>query len=153
MERLEDNASEATAGRSPLETARGLEAHVWAEYFASIARVGSGVLAAVQVVSGAGAGELAEHRRPLQGIGYDAARDVLELAVGAHSAAGPMLRYFIAAPRAIDVAEAHDRTTLLISDESRLRTQISLYNLPARPSVGARPTPLRLASRRRRDGR
>jgi hypothetical protein len=64
-----------------------------------------------------------------------------------------VLRYFIAAPRVIDVAETHDRTTLLVSDASGHRTQICLYNLPCAVSKRREPTPTSQASRRTGDGR
>ncbi len=127
MERMEHTALHATSGHATHEGPHELEPHVWAEYFRSMARMRAGVLTTVQVLGARSAADLAHRLRVLQQIGYDPKQDMLELAVGAHSAPRAVLRYFIAAPRVIDVAEAHDRTTLLVSDASGHRTQICLY--------------------------
>jgi hypothetical protein len=153
MEGLEHMALFATVGYATQELRRELEPHVWAEYFRSIALLRAGVLATVQVIGARLAADLTDRPRALRQIGYDSKQDTLELAVGAHSAPGAVLRYFISAPLAIDVAEAHDRTTLLVSDASGHRTQICLFNLPGHLPQRRVPAPDSPASQRRGDRR
>ena len=153
MEGLEQMALYATVEHATREVRQELEPHVWAEYFRSIALLRAGVLATVQVLGARPAADLTDRPRALQQIRYDSKQDTLELAVGAHSAPGAVLRYFISAPLAIGVAEAHDRTTLLVSDASGQRTQICLYNLPGHLSTRQVPAPDSPASQRRGDRR
>lgn len=116
-------------------TSRELAAGAWSAYFASIAPLGERVLASVAVTGDDGAGDHGDgrqddRRRPLRSISYDAEHDVLELAVGSDGAPEPVLRYFISAPRRIDVARTDDITSIVVDDATGARTRIYLYRLP-----------------------
>jgi hypothetical protein len=52
-------------------------------------------------------------RHPLRAISYEHHADVLEVAVGLANEQGPLLRYFVAAPRAIVVTDAGGARTLV----------------------------------------
>jgi hypothetical protein len=133
---------------------RELAAGAWSTYFASIAPLRDRVLARVAVASGDadphdwGDGAQHDRPRPLRSISYDPRLDLLELAVGSGGGADPMLRYFIAGPRRIDVARCDEVTSIVVDDASGARTRICLYRLPrlravpdpfATPSAGSSP--------------
>jgi len=109
-----------------VEHAVPLEAGAWTDYFRDIGRDCGRLIATVTLLPddrdghGAGAG------RTLRTIRYDRDRDALELGVGGGAGLGPALRYFIAAPRRIVIAESRGVIGLVIEDSSGDRTAVEL---------------------------
>lgn len=108
----------------------------WASYFRDIASEQRILFAAIEAVGRRA--QLDERiasmrddgyaRHPLRLISYDQNADVIEVAVGLTAARGPLLRYFIAAPRQLFIEEADERTrAILVSDESGGRTLVCVF--------------------------
>jgi hypothetical protein len=114
---------------------RKLEGEQWIEYFRSIAPDGGGLLASFEVVHEEPSPTPNGKRRPLHGINYDVAQDVLEFAVGGHAASEPPLRYFISAPRTIKAAESRGGRVIVVEDASGARTLISLFSVAPASAV------------------
>lgn len=113
----------------------------WAGFFDRLVASGSSSLVAVGVVRERAAEQREGTKRTLRAIGYDADRDVLELASGAldETDAG-VLRYFIHQPLAIAVEDLAQRGELwiVVSDATGVCTRIRLYaqvGVKARTSV------------------
>lgn len=100
----------------------------WLQYFGSLSFDGEGVLVEVAVIRD----ELACRGavRALKAIDYDPSADMLEVVVDGCITGESALRYFIAAPRRIGVAQAPNAGTILVEDEGGIRTLIRLFNLP-----------------------
>jgi len=106
-----------------------LEPQQWPVYFSSIDLSGDRVLATVGLLSEYHS-RAADLPRPLRTIGYDPAEDVLEVSLGGAASHRPALRYFISAPQAIFVTEAHSETRIMAHDGSGAQTLICLFDLP-----------------------
>jgi hypothetical protein len=63
----------------------------------------------------------------LHGIGYDARADAIAIDVGELAADTTFLRYFIAAPRSIEIEKLPDVTTIVVVDARGERTHIYVY--------------------------
>jgi len=100
----------------------------WLEYFASPALGADGVLVAVAVIRDASAHP--RRARPLKAIDYDPGADTLEIVTDGCITGDGTLRYFIAAPRRITVAESAGAGAILVEDAGGIRTLIRLFNLP-----------------------
>jgi hypothetical protein len=120
-------------------TERELAAQEWGAYFASIAGTDELVLASVAVTRERSNG-WCEPLRPLHSIAYEAEEDMLKLAVGPHGSPLPVLRYFIAAPRRIEVTGTGNTTEIVVDDAGGMRTRIRLYG-PPRLRVGPQDDP------------
>ena len=68
--------------------------------------------------------------RPLKAIDYDPGADTLEIVTDGCITGDGTLRYFIAAPRRITVAESAGAGAILVEDAGGIRTLIRLFNLP-----------------------
>jgi hypothetical protein len=119
----------------------------WVGYLRSIALEPGRMLATVTLLpghgdhDGEGRHNGAAEARPLRSIRYDPANDVLELGVGGH-ADGPALRYFISAPRQIEVEESPEATGIVIQDATGGRTAIALRAVEGTAPGVARAAPL-----------
>lgn len=121
-------------------TTQELSADSWVHYFDGLAAGRDPRLVSVEVLPECPA-EL-RYAAPwrLRAIGYDAAKDVLEVAVGDRGADGAIvLRHFISDPRTITVEQGGSPwpTAILVEDADGVRTRILLA--PQAPGV-ARPT-------------
>ena len=87
--------------------------------------------------SGSGNGS----RRRLHAIGYDEHQDLLEIAVGFSRGGDSPLRFLIASPRNVDVAESDGTRTILVEDaELAVARVLALFAPPVpRPPVGVDP--------------
>jgi hypothetical protein len=117
-----------------------LQGRHWADYFGSIASQNGGVLATVEVLCE----RLAPHangsrKRPLREARYDVEADVLELLIGGTQATERSVRYFISAPRTVQVAEWASGRSIVVQDASGARTLITLFNANAAPAGARRP--------------
>jgi Family of unknown function (DUF5335) len=112
-----------------MATERELATEMWSDYFASIARTRETVLASVAVTRERANGSH-EPMRPLRSISYDVEDDVLEIAVGPKTSPVPVLRYFIAEPRRIEIDGSGDSTVIVIDAAAGVRSRISLQGPP-----------------------
>jgi hypothetical protein len=108
---------------------RKLQADQWMEYFDSIPLDVYPVLASVQVMGDRPSGSGNGSRRRLHAIGYDEHQDLLEVSVGFSRGGDSPLRFLIASPRNVDVAESDGTRTILVEDASGAQTLISLFNV------------------------
>jgi hypothetical protein len=122
-----------------------LDADAWAECLAAIAPAGQRLVASVTLL-GREAAARAEPgvERTLHAIGYDSARDVLEVGLGGASH-GPALRHFICGPRLIALSACGDVRSILVADATGARTSISLRRIA--PAASAAEQPGRVAVR------
>jgi Family of unknown function (DUF5335) len=115
---------------------RNLNEEQWFDYFSSIP-LADGVLASVELM-GQRPGS-PPSASPLQAISYDADRDLLELAVGGRTNGNSPLRYFIAAPRSVNVEESSGMKMILVQDASGARTLIRLLEAAPAAAEAERP--------------
>ena len=114
----------ATASAGP-RRGHELPQEDWGAYFAFVAAEARDLLASVRVRP-ARAMLNGIRRRPLRSISYDGAQDMLELTVGHNARSRVALRYFIAAPRRIDIAALDGVTAITVLDGGGLSTEIEL---------------------------
>ena len=100
----------------------------WLEYFDSLAFADDDVLVTVAVIRGRSVERPAA--RTLKAIGYDPGSNVLEIVADGCIPGEATLRYFIAAARRIEITRSDGTGTILVEDASRMRTLISLFNMP-----------------------
>lgn len=124
-----------TAGR------RGDCADGWHECLEDIARANHGAPVSVEVLGASDAGERVERRRALRGMSFRHAEDVLELCVGAQPSGAGALRYFIPAPRRMEVRREGERLEIVVWDALGTRTLIRLYGQPGGPDLLAQEAP------------
>ena len=122
---------------------RELRSEEWAEYLNAFSGRCSGSPTRVAIeapADGRGRDQL-PGRRLLHAIDYDELRDMLEVSVGNGDPGRAALRFFIASPRTITVAEDDREHALLIDDSSGLRTVVSCAAQAAAlaPAVARRP--------------
>jgi hypothetical protein len=96
----------------------------WGPYLKGVISGGDGLVVSVGVSRGAQLGLGAA--RPLRTLAYDPVRDVLEVGVGGSQPGQPLLRYFVAAPRAISVRESANEHEIMVEDGGGTRTVIRL---------------------------
>jgi hypothetical protein len=68
-------------------------------------------------------------RHPLRAIGYEQHSDVFEVAVGLSVQQGPLLRFFVAAPRRICVRDASAARAFVITDAGGARTLVCVFSM------------------------
>jgi len=69
-------------------------------------------------------------RHPLRAMCYEQHADVFEVAVGLNLSQGPLLRYFVAAPRRISVREVNAARAIVVSDSGGGRTLVCVFQAP-----------------------
>jgi|GEM_PF-3464583 len=69
-------------------------------------------------------------RHPLRAMCYEHRADVFEVAVGLNVGHGPLLRYFVAAPRRISVREVNAARAIVVSDSGGGRTLVCVFPAP-----------------------
>lgn len=90
-------------------------------------------------------------RHPLRAIGYEQRADVLEVAVGLNAEHGPLLRFFVAAPRRIVVREAEAARAIIVTDAGDARTAVVVFPIQPRGTRStARARPVERDHARRR---
>jgi hypothetical protein len=104
-----------------------LDAHEWTDYFRAIVANNDGALATVALQPQQSGGADDRRRLPLRAIGYDSEEDVVEVALGGEAAHCPAIRYFVAAPRAVTVAESNFTKRILVADASGVQTLILVF--------------------------
>jgi hypothetical protein len=100
----------------------------WLDYFDSFSFAEDGVLVTVAVIHGQSVDRPAA--RNLKAIDYDPGTNVLEIVAGGSMTGESTLRYFIAGPRRIAVAESDRTGVILVEDVGGIRTLIRVFNLP-----------------------
>jgi hypothetical protein len=103
---------------------RGLDRSDWARRLQTVARERAGAATTVELLPAPGAGRQAG--LPLLSIGYDPAADVLEIAVGRGQARHPLLRYFLAGPRTLELSEDGRELAIVVEDAQRARTLVRI---------------------------
>ena len=109
-----------------------LKRESWEGYLSSLA--GQPLLVDVRL-SGTRDDDAGQLWRALRAIRYDAAEDVLVLAVGGPDADRPSLRYFVPAPRLMTLAHEHATTSLIVADRTGAETVITLASAAAALAV------------------
>lgn len=90
-------------------------------------------------------------RHPLRAIGYEERADVFEVAVGLIAERGPLLRFFVAAPRRIVVREAEVARAIVVTDAGGSRTVVVVFTVDPRGTRSAtRARPAEFVHVRRR---
>jgi hypothetical protein len=115
---------------------RNLNEEQWFDYFSSIP-LANGVLASVELMGQRPSPP--PSASPLQAISYDADQDLLELAVGGRTNGNSPLRYFIAAPRSVNVEESSATRMILVADASGAQTLIRLFEAAPAAAEAGRP--------------
>jgi hypothetical protein len=100
----------------------------WLDYFDSFSLPDGGVLVTVTVIHGRSVEQPAA--RNLKAIDYDPGSNVLEIVAAGCTAGDSTLRYFIAGPRRIAVADSDGTGAILVEDAAGIRTLIRLFNVP-----------------------
>jgi hypothetical protein len=100
----------------------------WLEYFDSFAFAADEVLVTVAVICGESWERPAA--RTLKTIEYDPGSNVLEIVADGCITGEATLRYFIAAPRRIEVAQSDGTCAILVEETGGIRTLIRLFNMP-----------------------
>lgn len=113
----------------------------WHERLQDIVRVNRGAPVSVEVLGATEDRERVERRRVLRGMSFSRAEDVLELRVGAQGGGGGVLRYFIPAPRRMEVSRRDERLEIVVWDALGTRTLIRLYDGPGGVSESAAREP------------
>jgi hypothetical protein len=108
----------------------------WCSYFADIDVDLAGVLARVTMASGRPDQDDRVKGWPLRAILYDSTADEIEIHVGLSVPRGSVLRYFVAAPRAIQVKEWDHRKVIAVDDARGTRTLIHVSRARADAVVG-----------------
>jgi hypothetical protein len=111
----------------------------WATYFRRLSCRRGLLHAAIESVEGRAAVEdriealcnAVRIRYPLRTISYTAGADRFEVAVGLDAEHGPVLRYFVTAPRRIFVTERKDTSAILVSDANGARTLVCVFGTDA----------------------
>jgi hypothetical protein len=107
----------------------------WARFFDSIAQERDRFLAAVTHAHN-GTVPALELSRPLRGISYNGSTDEIEVTVGRGRNEGTVLRYFLSAPRLVQVEDHGSAKLIHVEDVSGLRAMIHLFDRGRR---GRRP--------------
>jgi hypothetical protein len=108
------------------EQRQGLERPEWARCLEGVERERAGGATTVALLPPRSAGARRDPGLPLRAIGYDPGSDVLEIAVGGGPARHPALRYFLAGPRRILLAEDGGELTIVVEDNGGARTLVRI---------------------------
>jgi hypothetical protein len=103
---------------------RGLDRGDWARRLQTVARERAGAATTVELLPAPGNGRQAG--LPLLSIGYDPAADTLEIAVGRGQARHPLLRYFLAGPRRLELGEDGRELRIVVEDAQGARTLVRI---------------------------
>lgn len=123
---------------------------LWSDYFETVTREQAGSVTLVRAGFGAGApGRSGSARaRRLRAISFDAGRRVVEIDVGAPSAARPAIRYFIERPQRIAASQGGGLRCILIVGANGLRTLVWLERIPASQAPSGPADPIGAPRRR-----
>jgi hypothetical protein len=77
-------------------------------------------------------------RHPLRSIAYEHHADMFEVALGIAAPEGPLLRYFVAAPRQILVREDDSVRAIVVTDAGDTRTLVCVFSVEPRGPHTAR---------------
>jgi hypothetical protein len=103
-----------------------LDADRWHEYFRSVAVEGEGLVATVTLLPDRPADRDSIVAWTLHSIRYDSEADEIEIHLGQLAPRGAILRYFVSAPRSIQVHEWGRGKTISVEDSVGVRTLIQL---------------------------
>jgi len=123
----------------------------WVAYFQSIATEERRLLVAIESVGPrAPVNERIDAmcegictRHPLRSIAYEQNADVFEVALGLAAREGPLLRYFVAAPRRIFIREGEAVRAIVVTDAGDTRTLVCVFSVePRSPRTSGSARPL-----------
>jgi hypothetical protein len=119
---LDGNGSARQSGAPSVE----LAADHWDTYFRAVADTSQGALVSVEVARGSDARARTRAPRPLRAISYRRNEDVVTVDAGG-ALREDVVRFFIAGPRSIRVADGGDGPEILVRDVAGTFTLIRLF--------------------------
>lgn len=119
--------------RGPRDARHTPHAAEWRELLQQLNRSGDGALVTVEVDGSDRGAVRRQARRSLRSIEYRAGDDVLVVIASDASRGVAELRYFIPAPRRVEITRAATTAQITVLDESRTVTMIRLSELAVCP--------------------